>query len=104
MSKAGLEMMTKASAMELAPLGIRVNAVQPTFVDTNVTNLYRYAGLTEPELDSLKQRSLVNIPLQRVAKETEVAKAIIFLTSEHSRKITGHIMRVDGGKGITTRG
>ena len=54
MSKAGLEMMTKASAMELAPLAIRVNGVAPSYVDTN---LYRYAGLTEPELDALKQRA-----------------------------------------------
>ena len=101
MSKAGLEMMSKATAMELAPLGIRVNAVAPSFVDSN---LYRYAGLTEPELDALKKRAQINIPLQRVAKETEVAKAIIFLTSEHARKITGHVMKVDGGKSITTRG
>ena len=79
MSKAGTDMMTKSVAMELAPLGIRVNGVNPSFVDTN---LYRYAGLTEPELDALKQRALINIPLQRVAQETEVAKAIIFLTSE----------------------
>ena len=42
--------------------------------------------------------------MQRVAHETEVAKAVIFLTCEHSRKITGHVMRVDGGKGITSRG
>lgn len=72
-------MMTKASAMELAPLAIRVNAVAPSYVDTN---LYRYAGLTEPELDALKLRAKVNIPMQRIASEAEVAKAIIFLTSE----------------------
>ena len=60
MSKAGLEMMTKASAMELAPLAIRVNGVAPSYVDTN---LYRYAGLTEPELDALKKRAEVNIPM-----------------------------------------
>ena len=72
-------MMTKASAMELAPLAIRVNGVAPSYVDTN---LYRYAGLTEPELDALKKRAEVNIPMQRIAQETEVAKAIIFLTSE----------------------
>ena len=101
MSKAGLEMLTKSSAMELAPFGIRVNAVAPSFIDTN---LYRSSGMSEPELDALKIRATNNIPMARVALATEVAKAIIFLTSEHATKMTGHIMRVDGGKALTTRG
>lgn len=46
MTKAGLEMLTKCSALELAPLGIRVNAVSPSTIDTN---LYRYTGMTEVE-------------------------------------------------------
>jgi NAD(P)-dependent dehydrogenase (short-subunit alcohol dehydrogenase family) len=46
MTKAGLEMLTKSSSLELAPLGIRVNAVSPTIIDTN---LYRYTGMTEQE-------------------------------------------------------
>lgn len=79
MTKAGLEMMTKSTAMELAPIAVRVNGVSPSYVDTN---LYRYAGLSEPEYDALKVRAKVNIPLNRFAHETEVAKAIIFLTSE----------------------
>ena len=62
------------------------------------------AGMTEPELDALKIRAGNNIPLNRVGNVTEVAKAIIFLTSEHGTKITGHIMKVDGGKSLTTRG
>jgi len=66
MSKAGLEMLTKASAMELAPFGIRVNAVAPSFVDTN---LYRYSGLKPEENDALMKRAAANIPLQRVAHD-----------------------------------
>lgn len=81
MCKAGLEMLTQASAMELAPFGIRVNAVSPSFVDTN---LYRYRNMTEPELDALKKRAQNNIPVGRVGTCPEVAKAIIFLTSEHA--------------------
>ena len=94
-------MLTKSAAMELAPFGIRVNAVAPSFIESN---LYRAAGMTEPELDALKIRAGNNIPMNRVGNATEVAKAIIFLTSEHGTKITGHIMKVDGGKSLTTRG
>jgi len=99
MTKAGLEMLTKSCALELAPLGIRVNAVCPAMVDTN---LYRYTGLTELENTELMKRAAKSIPLGRVATVEEVAKAIIFLTSEQSSKITGHIMKVDGGKTLTT--
>ena len=79
MTKAGLEMMTKSSAMELAPFGIRVNCVSPSFIDTN---MYRFAGLTDPENEALKSRVKNTIPLGRTGTEIEVAKAVIFLTSE----------------------
>ena len=101
MCKAGIEMFTKSSAMELAPFGIRVNCVAPTMIDTN---MYRLTGMTEPEIDSLNNRAIKHIPVQRLATCPEVAKAIIYLTSEHSKKITGHIMRVDGGKALTSKG
>ena len=79
MSKAGLEMLTKASALELAPLGIRVNAIAPGLVNTN---LYRYAGLNEAEFEALKKRAEQNNPMQRIARDEEVAKAVIYMTSE----------------------
>ena len=79
MTKAGIDMLTKSAAMELAPFGIRVNGVAPTFTDTN---LYRYAGITETEYESLKARATKNIPMNKMGKDYEVAKAIIFLTSE----------------------
>lgn len=79
MTKAGLEMLTKSSALELAPLGIRVNAVAPGMVDTN---LYRQTGLNEQDYQALVQRAGSNNPMGRIAKDEEVAKAIIFLTSE----------------------
>ena len=86
MAKAGVEMLTKSSALELAPFGIRVNCVAPSFVDTN---LYRWAGLNEGEYDALKKRAANNNPMQRICKDEEVAKAIIFLSSEMGRRITG---------------
>lgn len=101
MTKAGLEMLTKCTAMELAPLGIRVNAVCPTTIDTN---LYRYTGMSETEYNQFKSRASSNIPMQRIANVEEVAKAIIFLSSEQCVKMTGHVLKVDGGKTLTSSG
>lgn len=101
MTKAGLEMLTKSTALELAPLGIRVNAVSPATIDTN---LYRYTGMNEAEYQHFKKRAASNIPLQRIATVEDVAKAVIFLTSEQASKITGHILKVDGGKSLTSSG
>ncbi len=79
MSKAGLEMLTKTAALELAPYGVRVNAVAPTIVNTN---LYRFAGYNEAENQALIARAEKNIPMARIARDEEVAKAVIYLTSE----------------------
>ena len=79
MGKAGMEMFTKASALELASFGIRLNAVAPGFVDTN---LYRTTNMTDPELAQHKKRVENNNPMQRSCSIPEVCKAIIFLTSE----------------------
>lgn len=102
MSKAGLEMLTKTSALELAPYGVRVNAVASGLIAD--TNMFNYASLEENEISSLASRAASNTPLKRVCTTTDVAKAIIFLTSEEAVKTTGHILKVDGAKSITTRG
>ena len=74
MAKAGLEMFTKSSAVELAALGIRVNAVAPCFVQTNdSSNLYRYSGLQESEIEQLKKRASNTIPLVRKLPNCENA-------------------------------
>lgn len=101
MSKAGLEMFTKSAAMELAPFGIRVNAVAPSTTDTN---LYRYAGMNETEWEQMKARAAEANPSKTIAKDHQVAKSIIYLTSENALKITGHVMKVDGGFSLTSRG
>jgi len=80
MTKAGLEMLTKCAALELAPFGVRVNAVAPCMIAK--TNLYRYAGYNEVENESLSTRAIGNNPIKRLARDEEVAKAIIFLSSE----------------------
>ena len=98
MSKAGLEMLTKSCALEMAAFGVRVNAVAPTICDTN---LYRYSGLTDSEFLSMKYRAESSNPLHRVVLPEEVAKAIIFLSSDKSKRVTGHVVKVDGGKALT---
>ena len=100
MSKAGLEMLTKSCALELAPFGVRVNCVAPSLWDTN---LYRYSGLSESEYDELRDRALENNPMHKNVLPEEVAKAIVFLSSEKSKKITGHVLKVDGGKSLTSK-
>ena len=79
MAKAGMEMFTQASALELAPFGVRLNAVAPSFVDTN---LYRTTNMSEPELIQHTKRVNANNPTQRSCTIPEVCKAIIFLTSQ----------------------
>lgn len=101
MSKAGLEMLTKSAAIELARFGVRVNCVSSSFLGTN---LYRQAGLTEMENDSVMQKEKDYNPMGRTCRIEEVCHAIIHLTSQHGYKITGQIINIDGGKNLTIRG
>ena len=87
-AKAGLIGLTKAVAKEVAPSGIRVNAVAPGVVDTRMNR-----HLTETELAALAEE----IPLGRVATPDEVAAAIGFLAGENASYITGQVLGVNGG-------
>jgi NAD(P)-dependent dehydrogenase (short-subunit alcohol dehydrogenase family) len=90
MTKHAIEGLTKAMAVELAPLNIRVNAVAPTFLDTPLTAPF----LANPEFrDWVTSR----IPLGRLGRVDEVAAAIVFLASPASSLITGASLAVDGG-------
>lgn len=82
-SKAGLIGLTKAAAKELAPKGIRCNAVAPGFIET---------AMTEGQKDN---PLLLGIPLGRMGKVAEVAEAVAFLAT--AGYITGEVLRVDGG-------
>jgi 3-oxoacyl-[acyl-carrier protein] reductase len=101
MTKAGLEMLTKFASAEFAEFGVRVNAVTSSPVDTNCQ---RYAGVSEKEFSEFKERVGKNVPLGRIAMPDDVAKAIIFLASPRSSKITGQILKVDGGRSLTSSG
>lgn len=100
-AKSGLETMTKYMAAELAEKGVRVNAVTACPIDTNCQ---RYVGTTETEYQSFKDRVVKNIPLGRMASPEDIAKVIIFLASKRSSSITGQIVKVDGGRSLTSSG
>ncbi len=85
-SKAGLVSMTQSLALEAARLGIRVNAVSPGMIETDMT-----AALTA------EMRAGVGIPLQRFGKPEEIAGVVAFLLSDASAYMTGQVVHVDGG-------
>lgn len=87
-AKAGILGFTKAVAKELASRNIRVNAVAPGYVETDMT-----AVLTE----AAREEMLRSIPLGRAATAEDVAQAVLFLVSDASSYITGQVLNVDGG-------
>ena len=87
-SKAGVIGFTKSVAKEVASRQIRVNAVAPGFIKTD---------MTEDLQDDIKEKINEQIPLKRMGEASEVAKLIYFLGSEDSSYITGQVINVDGG-------
>ena len=90
-SKHAVEGLTKSVAIEVAGAGVRVNAVAPGPTDTGM--LDRFTGGDEG-----KAIMASGIPLKRIGRPEEVARAILFVASEEASFITGHILTVDGGK------
>lgn len=87
-SKAGVIGLTKASAKELAPRGITVNAIAPGFIETDMTGVLS---------DRVKETTAGMIPMGSFGKPEDVAKAAAFLASEGAGYITGQVLCVDGG-------
>ncbi|NBX93742.1 MAG: 3-oxoacyl-[acyl-carrier-protein] reductase [Proteobacteria bacterium] len=90
-AKAGLIGLTKSMAKELASRNIRVNAVAPGYIETDMTD-----ALTAEQ----KEGILKEIPLNRVGKPEEIASAVVFLASSKANYITGQTVIVDGGMGM----
>lgn len=87
-SKGGIIAFTKALAKEVAALNIRVNAIAPGFISTDMT-----ASIKE----DLAKKMLSLIPLQRFGSSEDVAKAALFLAGDGASYITGHTLVIDGG-------
>jgi 3-oxoacyl-[acyl-carrier protein] reductase len=100
-SKAGLEALTRYIAAEFAPIGIRVNAVTSCPVDTNSLRLVQ---VSDAEIEYFNKKMEKNIPLGRIARPDDITKVIAFLASSRSKNITGQIIKVDGGRALTSSG
>lgn len=90
-AKAGVIGFTKSLAKEVAPYNIRVNAVAPGFIDTDMTS-----GLGE----KYREKVTAMVPLERFGAPDEVAQAVVFLLCDKSRYITGEVLQIDGGLGM----
>ncbi len=99
-SKGGLNQLTRALAVELAPQGILVNGVAPGFVDTPMAVIEGVNELETPQFKAIYCERR-RIPLGRAASPEEVARAILFLAGPENTYITGVNLVVDGGLSIT---
>jgi NAD(P)-dependent dehydrogenase (short-subunit alcohol dehydrogenase family) len=97
-SKAGLDQLTRCAALELAAKGVRVNAVNPGVV---VTEIHKRGGMNEDEYAAFLERSRQTHPLGRVGEAREVAELILYLASDRAAWITGATYSIDGGRAQT---
>ncbi len=92
-SKAGVSMLTKCMALELAPYGIRVNALAPGLTRTDLNR-------KDLEDEAFYKMRVARIPLGRVMDPQDLVGAAVFLASPDSDSMTGQMLQVDGGRGI----
>jgi NAD(P)-dependent dehydrogenase (short-subunit alcohol dehydrogenase family) len=97
-SKAGVDQLTRCAALELASKGVRVNAVNPGVV---VTEIHKRGGMNEDAYANFLEHSKTTHPLGRVGKASEVADLVFFLASENASWITGATYQIDGGRALT---
>ncbi len=97
-SKAGLDQLTRCGALELAGKGVRVNAVNPGVV---VTEIHKRGGMSEQDYSAFLEHSKSTHPLGRVGQAREIAELIFFLASDRASWITGTTYSIDGGRAQT---
>jgi NAD(P)-dependent dehydrogenase (short-subunit alcohol dehydrogenase family) len=97
-SKSGIDQLTRCAARELAPKGVRVNAVNPGVV---VSNLHRRGGMNEESYAAFLEHSKKTHPIGRPGEPTEIANLIFFLASPDAAWITGETISIDGGRHLT---
>ena len=97
-SKAGLDQLTRCAALELAPKGVRVNAVNPGVV---VTEIHKRGGMKDDAYENFLKHSETTHPLGRVGEASEIAELVWFLASEKAAWITGATYSIDGGRALT---
>ena len=88
-SKAAVMMMTKCLAKELGPMGIRVNAIAPGPVETEMIHQYK---------DDMLEKLASESALRRLGRKEEIAQVVLFLASDQASYINGEIIKVDGGR------
>jgi NAD(P)-dependent dehydrogenase (short-subunit alcohol dehydrogenase family) len=97
-SKSALDHLTRCAALELAPKGVRVNAVNP---GVTVSNLPRRGGMTDEAYEAFLVRSRETHPLGRPGQPDDIADLIVFLASDGAKWMTGETIPVDGGRHLT---
>ncbi len=97
-SKAGLDQLTRCAALELAAKGVRVNAVNPGVV---ITEIHQRGGMSDEQYAAFLEHSKNTHPLGRVGKPEEIAELIAFLASDRASWITGATYSIDGGRAQT---
>ena len=97
-SKAGLDQLTRCSALELASKGVRVNAVNPGVV---ITEIHKRGGMNDDAYAAFLEHSKQTHPLGRVGRPEEIADLVMFLASSRASWITGATYSIDGGRAQT---
>lgn len=101
-SKGAVTMFTKNLALEVAPHGIRVNAIAPGGIQTEGTaKPLADSGMTQQQMDEMKRAFTERIPMRRFGDPDDIAKAAVFLASDAASYITGTTIVVDGGALLT---